>query len=70
MSNITNNNVLILVSIYFMYVLFIIFIIISHNRTHYYELVETEEIDMENGKIERRSEDEISEDSIINNEYF
>ena len=41
----------------------------SDNRTHYYALVESEEIDLETCEI-ACSEDEISADSIINNEYF
>lgn len=69
MSHITDNSVLIIVSTYFIYIIFIIYLIMSHNRTHYYELIESEEIDLEKGDIEG-SEDEISEDSIINNEYF
>lgn len=69
MSHITDNSVLIIVSTYFIYIIFIIYLIMSDNRTHYYELVESEEIDLENCEIEC-SEDEISEDSIINNEYF
>lgn len=41
----------------------------SHNRTHYYELINSEEIDLENGEISD-SLSSLSEDSIINNEYF
>lgn len=41
----------------------------SHNRTHYYELINSEEIDLENGEISD-SLSSLSSDSIINNEYF